>query len=295
MTRAALIAGVTLTAAYTLLISGADAITKQFAAHYAAPQLFALSGALVALFCLLAARGDGPHGLHTACPRAMAVRAGATVLGTIAFFHAFRLLPFAEVFLFIALIPLLAGILSGLVLKERAGPRSWAAMGLGTLGMICLFHDGLARVEPGHLVAFAAVGLGAVSMVASRFIGQRDQGLLAQVFYPNVALMIVMGVALPFVYRPMAWQDVAWAGAYALLLFLARWVLVAALRAMPAYVVTPLMNLQFVWMVLIGAVIFGEVPDMAVILGAGLMLAAGVWLVLDQSRAARPVMGMPAE
>lgn len=297
MTRPLILGGVGLTAAYTLLISGADAITKQFAAQYAAPQLFALSGALVALFCVIASRSGGEvsRSLTTSCPLAMALRAGATVLGTIAFFHAFRLLPFAEVFLFIALIPLLAGLLSGPALSERVRPRAWIAMGLGTLGVLCVFHDGLTGIGLGHALAFAAVALGTVSMVASRYIGKRDRGLLAQVFYPNLALMVAMGVALPFVYTPMPAQDLVWAVIYAVLLFAARWVLVAALRAMPAYVVTPLMNLQFVWMVLIGALFFGEVPDMAIVLGAGLMLLAGVWLVMDQARSACAAATMPAE
>jgi len=40
--------GVGLTAFYTFLITCADAITKMFAASYAAPQLFVLSGLIVA-------------------------------------------------------------------------------------------------------------------------------------------------------------------------------------------------------------------------------------------------------
>ncbi len=297
VTRGLVLGGVGLTALYTLLISGADAITKQFAAHYAAPQLFALSGALVALFCVIASRGGGAAsaGLRTSCPLAMALRAGATVLGTIAFFHAFRLLPFAEVFLFIALIPLLAALLSGPALSERVGTRAWIALTFGTLGVLCVFHEGLSGIGKGHALAFAAVVLGAVSMVTSRYIGQRDSGLLAQVFYPNLALMVAMGLALPFVYTPMAAQDLGWAVMYAVLLFGARWVLVAALRTMPAHVVTPLMNLQFVWMVVIGVLVFGEVPDMAIVLGAGLMLMAGIWLVLDQPLLSASDTTVPAE
>ncbi len=297
MTRGLLWGGVGLTVLYTLLITGTDAITKQFAAQYAAPQLFALSGGLVAGLCLLASRGgaEGPHSLRTSCPWAMSVRAAATVLGTIAFFHAFRLLPFADVFLFIALIPLMAGLLSGPVLSEPVRPRAWGAMGIGTLGMLCLFPGGIAEVGLGHLLAFAAVVLGTVSMVASRYIGLHDGRLLPQVFYPNLALMVAMGLTLPFVFRPMPPEHLALACIYALLLFVARWVLVGALRTLPAYVVTPLLNVQFIWMVLAGALIFGEMPDTGVVLGAALLLVAGVWLVHDQLRPQTQPSTVPAE
>ncbi len=294
--RVAGIAGVALTAVYTLLISSADAITKVFAESYAAPQLFALSGGIVAVLSLAANRKDGHwRGVRTSCPWAMAVRVVATVAGTLAFFHAFRLLPFAEVFLFIALIPLIAALLSGPFLGEVVRPQIWVALVFGALGVMCLFPGGLSTVGAGHLVAFAAVALGTISMVASRYIGLRDDNILAQVFYPNLALMVVMALALPFVFQPMGWADLGWACAYAVLLLGARWVLVAALKLLPAYIVTPLMNLQFLWMVAIGVLAFGEQPGTGVYIGATIIIAAGCWLVWDQIRPRAPKVAVPAE
>jgi drug/metabolite transporter (DMT)-like permease len=277
---------------YTVLITGADAITKFFGQAYAAPQLFALAGLLVAGFCLVMGQVGRVRGqaLRTRCPRAMALRAVATVLGSVAFYQAFALLPFAEVFLFIALIPMMAALLSGPVLGEEVRGPVWGALGAGVLGVMCLFPGGIREIGLGHLVAFAAVVLGTLSLVTSRYIGQRDHNLLAQVFYPNLALGVVMGAALPFVFQPMALVDLALAVGYAVLLFAARWVLVAALQALPAYVVTPLMNMQFVWMVVIGAVVFDEAPGSGVYLGALVVIGAGLWLVRDQ---ARPVAQRP--
>jgi drug/metabolite transporter (DMT)-like permease len=293
-----LLLGLALCLLYTVLITGADAITKFFAQAYAAPQLFALSGLLVAGFSLLIAisgarRGQG---LRTRCPRAMALRAGATVLGSLAFYHAFHLLAFAEVFIFIALIPLLAALLSGPVLGEGVRGPVWGALGVGALGTMCLFPSGVSSISAGHWSALVAVLLGTVSMVTSRYIGQREGNLLAQVFYPNLALGVVMCAALPFVFEPMGLRDIGWALGYAVLLFAARWVLVAALRALPAYVVTPLMNIQFVWMVMIGALVFDERPGPGVYLGAVIVIVAGLWLLRDRARPApEPAPAVPAQ
>jgi len=299
MAVAALPVGVALTAVYTLLIASADAITKMFAHGFAAPQLFAISGFIVAGLALATNRaGPMPRGMATRCPRAMAIRVVATVAGTVAFFHAFRLLPFAEVFLFIALIPLMTALLSGPVLGEDVRPQAWGALCLGAIGVVSLFPGGPSGIGAGYLVAFAAVACGTVSMMASRYIGTRDDNLLAQVFYPNLTLGLVMLLALPFVWSPMALADLGWAVVYAVLLFAARWVLVAAFSVLPAYVVTPLMNLQFVWMVLLGAAVFGEVPGVMVFVGATIIVAAGAWLIWDQTlpvrRAARGEV-VPAE
>ncbi|MEM6497697.1 MAG: DMT family transporter, partial [Pseudomonadota bacterium] len=221
-------------------------------------------------------------------PRAMAVRTVATVLGTLAFFYAFHLLPFAEVFVFIALIPLMAALASGPILGEHVSWRAWLALMLGSLGLASLFPSGLGAIGLGHMIAFVAALMGATSMVASRFIGQRETNLLAQVFYPNLTLGIVMALALPFVFKPMSAEHLLWAVGYAALLFGARWVLVGALKLLPAYVVTPLINLQFIWMVILGIALFGERPGAEVYIGAGLMILAGAWLVWDQTRVRKP-------
>lgn len=275
--------GAGLALVYTVLISSADAITKLIAGGYGAPQLFALSGLIVVGLALLADRHPSQRrGFATCAPRAMALRSGATVLAAVSFFYAFRHLPFAEVFLFIGLMPILAGLMSGLILRERVRAGAWAALGAGFIGVLCLFPEGVAAITIGHLFALSAAVFGTFSMVMARYIGRYESNALAQVFYPNLAIFAVMSLALPFIWRPMPLADLAWVAAYAGLLFGARWLLVVALRLLAAYAVTPLMNLQFVWMVVLGAVFFGEYPGQGTFLGVAIVIGTGLFLVWDQ-------------
>ncbi|MFZ5961578.1 DMT family transporter [Thalassococcus sp. BH17M4-6] len=278
--------GAGLVALYTLTISAADGITKLIAGGYAAPQLFALSAALVLLLTLGANRLGGQGavaagGLRTTCPRAMALRAALTVLACIGFFQAFRLLPFADVFLFIGLMPVIAATLSGPTLGEPLRPSALLGLALGVLGIWCLMPAGLSAAQAGHAWALMAAVTGTGSMLCARYIGRYERNALAQVFYPNLAIFAVMALALPFVWRPMPLADLAWVAGYALCLFAARWLVTVALRLLPAYVATPLMNLQFVWMVVIGYAAFGEVPGAGTITGVTLVIASGLWLVMD--------------
>ncbi|WP_050930036.1 DMT family transporter [Aestuariivita boseongensis] len=275
--------GAALVALYTALMSGADGITKFIAGQFEAPQLYAISGLIVVALSLLADRHPGQRrGLKTTCPRAMALRAGATVLAVVGFFYAFRLLPFADVFLFVGLIPIFAGLMSGPILGERVRPSAWAALCAAFVGVLCLFPSGWSGVQAGHLWALSACLLGTFSMVMARYIGRYETNALAQVFYPNLAIALVMGAVLPFVWKPMGLGDLAWIAGYAGLLFLARWVLVIALGRLEAYVVTPLMNLQFAWMVLIGAAFFGEYPSAGTYLGVAIVVGSGLYLLWDQ-------------
>lgn len=275
--------GAILVLIYTALISSADAITKLIAGGYAAPQLYCLSGLIVMGLCLLMDRHPSQRrGFKTVCPRTMALRSGLAVLASVGFFYAFKFLPFAEVFLFVGLMPILAGLMSGVILREHVRPSAWVALAAGFVGVMCLFPDGFSSVSLGHLIAFGAIVLGTFSMVLARYIGRYESNALAQVFYPNAAIFATMAVALPFVWRPMALVDLGWVVAYAALLFGARWLLVVALRLLAAYAVTPLMNLQFVWMVVLGAVFFNEFPAPGTYLGVAIVIGSGLFLVWDQ-------------
>jgi drug/metabolite transporter (DMT)-like permease len=291
---------------YTGVISSADGITKLLAGNYEAAQIYALSGAVIAVLSVLvswchqmwAADSSGHQGTgrpdaaggvwRTKSPRAMALRSVATLLAASCFFYAFRLLPFAQVFLFIGLMPLMAGALSGVILRERIRPSAWIALAVGFVGVLFLFPAGVSSISLGHFFALMAAGLGTLSMIMARYISRFDRDLLPQVFYPNLALCLAMLPLLPLVWQPMPIGDLAWALSYAGLLFAARWLAVAALRLLPAYVVMPLMNLQFIWMLSIGAVIFGEVPKQGTWIGGLIVIASGLFLLKGQLLPATP-------
>ena len=281
--KSAALTGTILVIIYTALISSADGIVKLLAGAYSAPQLYVVSGIIVVALSIGADRMKNQRqGMRTMCPRAMALRSVMTVISATAYFYAFRLLPFAEVFVFIGLVPILAGLMSGPILGEHVRVSSWAALAAGFVGVLCLFPQGVATITTGHAIALLASVSGTLSMVISRYIGRFEKNSLAQVLYPNLALVLVMVVALPFVYVPMPLGDYGWAAAYAFVLFGARWLLVIALRNLAAYAVTPLMNLQFVWMVIIGAVFFHEVPATHIYLGVTIVIASGMYLVWEQ-------------
>lgn len=292
--RALLAGGAGLVLLYTGLTAMADAITKQLAAGYAAPQMYALSGAVVVTLAVLAARlKPGGESLRTGCKGAMALRALFTVLATLCFFLALRHLPFAEVFLFIGMMPLISAALAGPILGERVRPAAWGALAVGFVGVLFLFPQGASGIGFGHAVALGGALFGTVSIMLSRRIGRHESNGLAQVFYPNLALLLVMGAALPFVWRPMPWGDVALAVGYGSALFIARWLLVLAVRDLAAHAVTSLMKLQFIWMVLIGAAVFGETPAAHTLIGASIVVISGLFLAYED-RLSRALSARPA-
>ncbi|WP_299424620.1 DMT family transporter [uncultured Shimia sp.] len=273
---------------YTLVLTGADVLIKVIAQSYPAAQLFGVSCMVVVMLSLVSVSVKA-HGnilrvsahLRTRYSGFMVLRCGLGLLGAFGFYHGFRLLPLAEMFLFIGMIPLGVAVLSGPVLHEPVRATAWAALAVGSLGVACLFVDGGSVLGSGHAAAVAGCVTSALSMVLARWMTQREGGCLAQVFWPNLAAGLVMLAILPFVAVPMPISDVLWACLYGAVMFVARWLCMVALTLLPAYVATPLMNIQFVWAVFVGSAVFGESISGPVVLGGTLVVVGGLVLVAD--------------
>jgi len=274
--------------AYSLVITGADVLIKVIAQSYPAAQLFGVSCLVVVTLSMVSVSVKA-HGnilrvsahLRTRYSGFMVLRCGLGLLGAFGFYHGFRLLPLAEMFLFIGMIPLGVAVLSGPVLHEPVRATAWVALTVGSFGVACLFVDGGGVLGGGHAAAFVGCVTSAFSMVLARWMTQREGGCLAQVFWPNLTAGLVMVAILPFVAVPMPVSDLLWASLYGGVMFMARWLCMVALTLLPAYVATPLMNFQFVWALIVGAAVFGEAISGAVVLGGALVVLSGLVLVAD--------------
>lgn len=287
--------GVGLLIASTLTATLADGTVKDLSERLQAPQVFFLSGLLMAVFSLVAARaGSGSRAglfatscLRTTQPVLLIWRSVATVAASLGFFYAIALIPLAEIFLFVGLMPLMSAMMSRAALGERVDPLGWAGLALGLIGVLMLFPDGLSGLTLGHVAGFGGALAGTVSLVLSRMMARREANTLVQVFYPNLALAGAAALMLPAIWQPMALIDVGRIVLYSGLLFAARWTMVLVMQRLRAPVALPLMNVQFVWMVVVGFVFFAEVPAATTILGAMLVMLAGGIALVEQARVER--------
>ena len=293
--------GVLLLLGTTIATTLADGTVKHLSAHLEAPQVFFLSGALMAAISLFAARAGQKQGgptqgcLRTRRPGLLALRSAATVLAAWGFFYAVAQIRLAEVFLFVGLMPLLSAILSSVILQEEIRPSAWLGMAIGLCGLALLFPGGVSDFTFGHLAGAVGALAGTVSLVLSRLMARHETNSLVQVFYPNLALALSSVIVLPAVWQPMSITDLALIVCYSGLLFLARWGMVLVMRRLMAPVALPLMNIQFVWMVLVGVLFFDEAPGAATLVGATLVMLAGLVAVTEQARVDRAAQRAAAQ
>ena len=114
---------------------------------------------------------------------------------------------------------------------------------------------------------------------------REDRGAVL-VLYPLIANVALMGLTLPWVYRPMSLEHLALTAAIGLIAPIAQLLIVAAYRAAPAALIAPIQYSQMLWAVPFGLLFFAETPDIWVGVGGGIIIGSGVFILWRESRGA---------
>ena len=261
-----------------------DVIVKFLGAHYTPFQIVffsTLMGFPLVTVMLIGDRTDG--NLRPRHPWWTAARmAAATVTGAAAF-YAFATLPLAQVYAILFASPLIITLLAIPILGEKVRLRRGAAVIVGLLGVLIVLRPGDVELGLGHLAAITAACTGAFASVVVRKIGNEERSAVL-LLYPMLGNFVAMGAVLPFVYEPMPILHFASLALIALMGFAGMICVIAAYRRAEAVIVAPMQYSQILWATAYGYLIFGETIDAMTALGAGVIIASGLYIVFRESR-----------
>lgn len=271
-----------------------DVVIKYLGASYSVFQIVFFSVLFGFPVTMLLLMGEPkPETLRPKYPFWTALRAIAVVFTGATAFYAFSTLPLTQTYAIIFAMPVLITLLAIPMLGERIGIRRASAVVVGLVGVLIVLRPGGADLNLGHLSALAAAFGGALVSVILRKIGSEERSVTLML-YPMMANFIVMGALLPFVYEPMPLLDMALMALVAILALLAMWLVILAYRMADAVIVAPMQYSQILWAVFFGTMFFGEGVDQATVIGAAVIIASGVYIVLrEDSRPAdsqKPVL-----
>jgi S-adenosylmethionine uptake transporter len=212
------------------------------------------------------------------------IRTACTIVVGISAFYAFTALPLAETYSIVFMTPIFITILSIPLLGERVGLHRWMAIITGLVGVIVVFEPWSSRAELslGHLAALAAAAFSSLAAVIVRKVGKEERAAVLML-YPMVANFLVLGAILPFVYKPITIEDMGYSAGMACLGVTGGLLFIQAYRRGEAVIVAPMQYSQILWATFYGMIFFGERPQSNVLLGAGIIIASGLYIVLRES------------
>lgn len=261
-----------------------DVVIKFLGGHYTPFQIIFFSTLFsfpLVMFMLI--RDRNPGHLRPIHPWWTLFRTLAAMINTVSAFYAFSVLPLAQVYALIFATPLVITILSIPMLGEKVGFHRWAAVVLGLIGVMIVLRPGGTELTLGHAAALSCALFGAFASVVVRKVG-REERTEVLMLYPLIANFIVMGAAMSFFYNPLPLLDLGGVATVSILGFTGGVVLILAYRASEAAIVAPMQYSQIIWATIFGYFIFGEKVDMPTVIGAGIIILSGLYIVFRESR-----------
>ncbi len=233
-----------------------------------------------------------PTLLHSRRKGLQVLRSALVLMATLCMFTAVSLMPLADVVSITFVAPLIVTGLSVLVLSETVGHRRWLAVAAGFVGVLIVIRPGAGVFQWAAVLALGQAVFYACYQILTR-LASRDADPLNALFYTALVGALATSLAAPFFWAPLepvGWGLLVLAGVFG---GVGHFAVIKAYEGADASVIAPFAYTELIWAVLLGLVVFGDLPDGWTFLGAGIIATSGLY-VLHRERARKAVSVRPA-
>jgi len=285
------VAGVSLKILSALAFTLMAATIKLASTDYPIGQLifFRSAFALVPLLIWLAVSDAVVNAVRTHNLKGHLLRSIIGATGMILGFSALSYLPLTEAVAIGYAAPLIVVVLAALLLRETVRAYRWTAVGVGFLGVLIMLSP---RLGAGDLAEGASVGalfaIGAAFCTAGATIQVRrltaTERTGAIVFYFTAVTTLIGLSTAAFGWVMPTPRDFAMLVGIGILGGIGQILLTQSYRYADASLVAPFEYTSMIWAALLGWFVFGQWPEAAVIAGAVLVTASGIFVIYRERR-----------
>ncbi|WP_394688957.1 DMT family transporter [Hoeflea sp.] len=256
-----------------------DSIVKLLTDEMSVAQVMFLRGVIAtALIYMLARHQRALRPLRLLRDKWVALRVFGEVGGTITFLIGLSQVPIANASAILQALPLAVTMGAAMFLSEPVGWRRWLAILIGFAGVLIIIRPGLEGFSPYSLMILGTVLLAATRDIATRKIDATIPSLListvtsAAVALAGLVLIVPMGGWAPVNASQMSMIAVA-----ACLLLVGYQFIIMAMREGEISFIAPFRYTGLLWAVLMGYLLFGEIPDIFMIVGGSIVIGSGLF------------------
>lgn len=262
-----------------------DASAKLLGEGYAISQIVLARngvGALV-VFLFVAFSGNGFLVLRTHRIGLLVLRTIFSLAAGFLFFTGLRYLPLADAFAIAFTGPLFITALSMPLLGEHVGMRRWAAVIVGFCGVLVVIQPGMASFRPEALLVLGAAFFYALAMLISRRM-TRDMTTSAIMFWSSLGAALTALTLMPYHWQAPDPADLALFVSMGAIGTLGMALITQGYRFAPAAVIAPFDYSSMLWAIILGWLIWGDLPDLHVWAGASILIASGLYIFHRETR-----------
>ncbi len=271
-----------------------DAISKWVMQDYSIYQVLLLRTLFSLLPILIVVRREGGYIRLRGARVWVCLGRGCLAVASFGFFlAALARMSLTDVFAIVMSAPLLIAALSALVLKEPVGLRRWVAVLVGFSAVLVMVRPGGNIASSGALFVLGSVVLYSFAMILTRRLGSTESAG-AMTFYSALVFLAVGLIAAPFTWIQPTPFGMLLMAATGVLAGSAQYCLTEAFRIAPASVVAPFEYTSLLWAMLLGFLVWGDVPTTLVLVSAAVVIVSGIYVLHDERAAQRRNRDAPA-
>lgn len=182
--------------------------------------------------------------------------------------------------------PLLIAALSGPILGEKVGPRRWAAIGVGFIGVVIILRPGFSVFAPAALIPLLSATMFAVYGLLTRYVARKDSAETS-FFWTGIAGAVAITLIGPFFWETIQGNDWWIMGLLCLTGAGGHYLLIKAYEVAEASTVQPFAYFQLVFAATIGMTVFNESIDIWILMGAGMIIGSGLFTFWRERKASK--------
>lgn len=271
--------GILLICATCLIFAIQDGFSRVLGAEY--PPIFVVMlryWAFMIFVLALVSRQPGGlrRAMRTTRPKTQVLRGSVLVVEVVFMVEAFVRLGLVETHAVFAACPMLVAALSGPVLGEKVGWRRWMAVGVGFAGILIILQPGGGVMQIESLLPFAAALMFALYGLLTRHVS-RDDPAMVSFFWTAMSGGVAITLIGIWDWQWLAPVDWIWMAGLCLCATAGHYLMIRAYEVAEASALQPFAYTQLVWVTIIGVVAFGEHLRPNVVLGAVIVVAAGIF------------------
>jgi drug/metabolite transporter (DMT)-like permease len=295
--------GIGLKVASALVFTGMVALVKLLGGRYPVGEvIFARSFfGIIPVLLMVAWQGKLAEAFVTRRPWGHVSRAIVGGSAMAMWFAALARLPLPDATAISFSAPLITVALAALILREKVRAYRWSAVIVGFLGILIILSPHLGGValseeaSAGAMLAFAAAVFMALAMITVRRLTSTERTSTIVVWFAAVTSLFAL-MSAPFGWAMPDAGDALILVSIGLLGGVGQILLTQSYRYADASTIAPFEYTTMIWTVIVGWAVFAEVPSIEVLIGAAIVIGAGVFVIfrerqlgLDRSKERRTV------
>jgi len=262
-----------------------DTTSKYLAQHYPVPAIVCARYVvqMLLMVAVLAPR-MGMRLLQTGNLKLQIIRGVVLTASSLVFLSALRLMPLAEAASIAFMTPIIIAALAGPVLNEKVGGRTWLALAGGFAGVLLIVRPGGGLFTWAALLPLASAFMMALYQMLTSKLAGRDNPITT-LFYPALIGSVLVPVAFPHqLALPVGPLHDALFVLIGVLGGLGHFFLIRAHDYAPTSTLSPFMYAQLLTALLLGWLVFGQLPDGVALAGMATIAVSGLLLILGHRR-----------